>query len=102
MSEDAPSNVVVCPLPEQPKRRAHRPNMFTEARELQVLLLRDARDEEVKPFIRAQLVRAYRDLAELRLRLQGKGPPKAVDYARAKDKRSAPASFTETPQAKPK
>lgn len=74
--------------------------MYGEARELQLLVLNDARKKSLKPFVRAQLARAFRELGEFRLRLQGKGPPKAVDYAR-KTKRSAPAGFTETPQVKP-
>lgn len=77
-------------LPQKsPKTRPMRSSMYGEARELQMLLLNDARDASLKPFVRSQLARAYKELAELRLRLQGKGPPKAVDYS-TKAKRSKP------------
>lgn len=75
--------------------------MYGEARELQLLVLADARQEDLKPFIRAQLVRAYKELAELRLRLQGKGPPKAVDYSARSRRKPAARGFTELPQDKP-
>lgn len=75
--------------------------MFAEAKELQELMLKDAKREGLKPIERSALGRVWKELGEFRLRLQGKGPPKAVDYARAKAKRSAPATFTETPQSKP-
>jgi hypothetical protein len=71
--------------------------MFCEARQLQILILKDAHDPDLKPFVRAQLVRAYREMAELRLRLQGKGPPKAVDYSVKRKKPSARSGFADLP-----
>lgn len=73
-------------------------NMFTEAKELQSLILNDAKDPSLKPFVRAQLARAYKELGEFRLRLQGKGPPKAVDMSDRKRKTKGQAQgFTEAP-----
>jgi hypothetical protein len=94
----APTSDADCPLVETPKRRLHRPNMYGEARELQLLVLKHSRDKTLKPFVVSNLVRAYRELAELRLRLQGKGPPKAVDYGdRRKQRKAKPQGFTEAP-----
>ena len=100
MIVDAPFDDADCPSVETPKRRPHRSNMFAEAKELQELMLQDAKKEGLKPIERSALGRVWKELGEFRLRLQGKGPPKAVDYAGRKAKRSSPASFTETPQAK--
>lgn len=77
-------------------KRGKRANMYAESREIQLLVLQDAKDESLKPFIRAQLARAYRELGEFRLRLQGKGPPKAVDYAAKKPRTKAAKGFSET------
>jgi len=91
----------------QKKGRGTRPktsNMFRETKELQELVFISAKGGGLKPIEQAALARVWKELAELRLRLQGKGPPKAVDYA-AKKPKPAPnsASFTETPaQVKPK
>ena len=85
------------PLQPAIRKRAHRANMDKEARNLQLLVLKDADDPELKPFIRAQLARAYRELGEFRLRLQGKGPPKAVDYSVKRKKPSARSGFADLP-----
>lgn len=86
------------------KGRGTRPKgvkMLAEVKELQELLVEATRGDGLKPIELSALTRVWKELGEFRLRLQLKGPPKAVDYARAKAKRSAPASFTETPQSKP-
>ena len=82
-----------------PKSRPHNPSMWYQARELQTLVSDDAKKEGIKPIERAALVRVWKELSELRLRLQGKGPPKAVDYS-AKGKRGkakADRGFLEAP-----
>ncbi len=71
-------------------------NMFAEAKELQELMLQDAKREGLKPIERSALGRVWKELGEFRLRLQGKGPPKAVDYASRKPRKPAVQGFTET------
>jgi len=79
------------------KTRPHYISAYSEARELQLLILNDAKDPTLKPFVRAQLARAYKELTELRLRLIGKGPPKAVDYSVKRKKPSARSGFADLP-----
>lgn len=76
--------------------------MLTEAKELQELLAKEARSEDLKPLERSSLIRVWHELGAFRLRLQGKGPPKAVDYASKKPKTKASQGFTETPVEKGK
>lgn len=66
-------------------------NMFAETKILQELLAKDAKREGLKPIERSALARVWKELGEFRLRLQGKGPPKAVDYT-SKARRSRPAA----------
>ena len=54
--------------------------MFAETKILQELLAEDAKREGLKPIERSALARVWKELGEFRLRLQGKGPPKSVDY----------------------
>lgn len=72
--------------------------MLTEAKELQELLGEAAKGEGLKPIERSALARVWKELGEFRLRLQGKGPPKAVDYGSRTKKTKPTKGFTETPQ----
>lgn len=67
-----------------PKTRPMHNSQYSQAKELQSLLLKDAADPDLKPAVRAQIARAFKELGEFRLRLQMKGPPKAVDAAALK------------------
>ncbi len=74
-----------------------------DVRELQELLMRDARSVEVQPVQRAQLARAYKELEELELRLKMKPAPKPIDVTVKPRKQQASSGFSESPaQAKPK
>lgn len=96
MIADATLNDADCSHPKSPKSRPKRSNMFAEAKELQELMLEDAKRDGLKPIERSALGRVWKELGEFRLRLQGKGPPKAVDYAGRKKKPKASQGFTET------
>ena len=79
----------------KPKVKGH-PKCSTakaQAQELQALLMKDARMEDVKGAVRAQIARAWVDLQEMRLRLAMKPAPKPIDVsdrANGKRKRQAP------------
>ena len=83
------------------KGRGTRPKcvkMLTEAKELQELLGKAAKGKGLKPIEQSALARVWKELGEFRLRLQGKGPPKAVDMSDRKRKTKGQAQgFTEAP-----
>lgn len=79
------------------KTRPRNSGVYRQARELQLLLLDSARDDETTPSALAQVARAFADLEELKLRLKMKGPPKPVDpVVRKPVKQSDAGQFTES------
>jgi hypothetical protein len=69
--------------------------------ELQEIALRDCRDAETKPNIRAALMRAWCDLEERKRILRMKGLPKPVGAIQTRKKSTTPKglpSFLELPQ----
>ena len=64
-------------LPRKGKPRY--PTAFADAKELQRLLMQDARADGLKPLVRAGIARAYCELEEMKRRLRMKPLPKAID-----------------------
>jgi hypothetical protein len=52
-----------------------------QAVELQELLMKDARETTLKAVSRAIVARAWRELEDMKRRIQGKADPKPVDVA---------------------
>jgi hypothetical protein len=76
--------------------------VYSQAKELQQLLMESARSKETTPSALAQVARAFSDLEELKLRLRMKPAPKPVDVAAlqaAKAKRQKPATAFDYGQA---
>ena len=62
-----------------PKTRPIHSTAYRDAKELQRLLMHDARDPGLKPITRAALARAFCELEETKRKLKMKPLPKAVD-----------------------
>ena len=74
-------------------------SQFWEAVELQQLMLKDARDPDLKPLVRAGIARAYVELEMLKLRLRMKPAPKPVDVSKPRKSQRKAAAFVELPQS---
>lgn len=72
---------------------------MTDLLDLQALLMDDARKPEIKPSVRAMVSRAWKELQELRLRLQMKPAPKPIDVQprqpRRRGKSAVPVDTTQ-------
>ena len=81
-----------------PKTRPRTNGVFSQAKELQELIMEDARSEELKPLIRAGLARAFVELEMLKLRLRMKPAPKPIDVSQkpAKSKTNRERRFIES------
>lgn len=67
------------PGQKSPKTRPMNNGVYSQAKELQSLLMQSARDEETTPSALAQVARAFADLEELKLRIRMKPAPKPID-----------------------
>jgi hypothetical protein len=68
---------------QQPPITVRRKSPYSQALELQDLLMKDAREATLKPVSRAIVARAWRDLEDMKRRIRGKADPKPVDVAQA-------------------
>ena len=64
-----------------PNTRPKVSKAYSQARELQTLIMDKARDPEVKGAVLSGLARAYKELEELKLRLRMKPAPKPIDVS---------------------
>jgi hypothetical protein len=69
---------------QQPPITIRRKSPYSQALELQDLLMEEARTAKGKPMARAVVARAWRDLEDIKRRIQGKADPKPVDVAKAR------------------
>ena len=91
-------DAVLLPEPKPSKRRPKFATAYSQAKELQRLLMLDARDPEIRPHDRAALARAFCDLEETKRKLRMKPLPKSVDVSKYGKRAAKPAStpnFTE-------
>lgn len=59
---------------------------FSQAKHLQKLIFNDADKPDLKPVVRATLVRAFVELEECKRKLRMKPLPKAIDVSKPKQK----------------
>lgn len=103
----ADSNTLAAPLPEKsPKTRPVQSRAATEIKELQRLMMADAR-AGARNNVLPQLARAYVDCQEMRLRLAMKPAPKPIDVSlkprksrKSQDYADSPVDPTTPPPAK--
>jgi hypothetical protein len=78
-----------------------RPKAYDAALELQEIALRDCRNAETKPHIRAALMRAWCDLEERKRILRMKPLPKSVDVSNGRQRKPTAGlpAFLDMPQA---
>lgn len=78
---------MVCEPDHSPKTRPIHARAFTQARELQELLMDAANSEEITPAALAQVARAWSELEERKRVLKMKPAPKPIDVSVVKPKR---------------
>jgi hypothetical protein len=77
----APSKATQFTVNQQPPHTVRRKSPYSQAIELQDLLMKDARESKLKPVSRAIVARAWRDLEQLKREIKMKPKPKPVDVA---------------------
>jgi len=81
----SPSEATQFTVNRQPPITIRRKSPYSQALELQDLLMEEARSAKGKPMARAVVARAWRDLEDMKRRIQGKADPKPVDVAKARN-----------------
>lgn len=77
---------MVCEAANSPKTRPIHARAFTQARELQELLMIAANDSEITPAALAQVARAWSELEERKRVLKMKPAPKPIDVSQKQRK----------------
>lgn len=78
----SPSETTQFSADRQPRITVRRKSPYSQALELQDLLMKDAREATLKPVSRAIVTRAWKELEELKRKMQGKPDPKPVEIQR--------------------
>jgi hypothetical protein len=94
-----PSEATQFTVNRQPPITIRRKSPYSQALELQDLLMKDAREAMLKPVSRAIVARAWRELEQLKREIKMKPKPKPIDVTqddrrRAKRDRSGPQEPT--------
>ena len=79
MAKPAPSEATQFTANHQPPITIRRKSPYSQALELQDLLMKDARQAEIKPVARAIVARAWRDLEAMKREITMKPKPKPID-----------------------
>jgi hypothetical protein len=74
-----------------PRIKPGRRGTMAQLLEMQCVVFEEARNKETKPHLRAGLVRAWKELEELKRKIRGKPDPKPVDVS-VKHKSSGPSA----------
>jgi hypothetical protein len=101
MAKPAPSEATQFTVNHQPPITIRRKSPYSQALELQDLLMKDARQAEIKPVARAIVARAWRDLEAMKREITMKPKPKPIDVdsvALAKRARRAGAGVSLFPE----
>ena len=77
----SPSEATQFTVNRQPPITIRRKSPYSQALELQDLLMKDAREAMLKPVSRAIVARAWRELEQLKREIKMKPKPKPVDVA---------------------